>query len=107
MSATSANTSRPDGLSCRWSGGRGIRTHEDGDTALAVFKIAGMLAGPSRSLGTDPVHLTLNGGDKCCQTLEAFAQARPAFCLVKADLCERWVYGVQIPSAPLLAGPPA
>jgi hypothetical protein len=40
-SATSANTSRPNGLWCRWSGGRGIRTHEDGDTALAVFKIAG------------------------------------------------------------------
>jgi hypothetical protein len=58
------------------------------DTALPVFEIAGMLAGPSRSLGTDPVQLTLNGSDKCCQTLEAFAQVRPAFCLVEADLGE-------------------
>jgi hypothetical protein len=63
-------------------------THEDADTALAVFKIAGMLAGPSRSLDTDPVQLTLNGSDKCRQTLEALAQVRPAFCLVEADLCE-------------------
>jgi hypothetical protein len=56
-SETSTNNSRPETMKRRWSGGRGIRTHEDGDTALAVFKSAAAEAGTCetavRRLGAD------------------------------------------------------
>jgi hypothetical protein len=50
-----------------------------------------MLARPSRSQGTDPVQLALRSCDKCCQTLEGFAQVKPTICLIEIDLCGRRV----------------